>query len=119
MGNALNNPAGTRRGSAPHIAPIPPYQGVPNNQNMRSPNRRSYQAHPNNAHTRPNGYPNAAPRSPASVPKSSSAMAFIPSSVRAKPPPTPPRKVESDNAALEQNLKRMLHLSSGDTNGVR
>ncbi|KAF2446542.1 hypothetical protein P171DRAFT_261817 [Karstenula rhodostoma CBS 690.94] len=119
IGNALNNPGGPRRGSAPHIAPIPPYRGAPNNQNTRSPNRRSYQAHPNHAHTKPNGYANAAPGSPATIPKSTTAMAFIPSSVRAKPPPTPPRKVENDNAALEQNLKRMLNLGSGDTNGVR
>lgn len=122
IGNALNNPGGPRRGSAPHIAPIPPYRGAPNNQNIRSPNRRSYQAPSNHTHAKPNGtngYANAAPGSPASIPKSTTAMAFIPSSVRAKPPPTPPRKAESDNAALEQNLKRMLNLGSGDMNGFR
>ncbi|KAL5425120.1 hypothetical protein PMIN04_002783 [Paraphaeosphaeria minitans] len=119
IGNALNNPGGPRRGSAPHVAPIPPYRGVPNNQNMRGSNRRSYQAHPNHAHPKMNGHANAAPGSPASVPKPTTAMAFIPSSVRAKPPPTPPRKAESDNATLEQNLKRMLNLGSGDTNGGR
>ncbi|KAJ4353697.1 uncharacterized protein N0V89_005427 [Didymosphaeria variabile] len=120
IGNALNGSDGRRRGSAPHIASIPPYRGVPNNQNIRSPNRRSYQAHSNHTHMKPNGNVNAAPTgSPATMQKSTTAMAFIPSSVRAKPPPTPPRKVESDNIALEQNLKRMLNLGSGDTNGFR
>jgi hypothetical protein len=119
IGNALDGPGGPRRGSAPHIAPIPPYRGMPNNQNIRSPNRRSYQAHPNHAHVNLNGNANASPvGSPVTIQKSTTAMAFIPSSVRAKPPPTPPKKAESDNTALEQNLKRMLNLGPTDTNGV-
>lgn len=120
IGNALNGPGGHRRGSAPHIAPIPPYRGVPNNQHTRSPNRRSYQPRTDYAQSKPNGnvkVPSSGP--PAPVQKSSSAMAFIPSSVRAKPPPTPPKKAESDNLALEQDLKRMLNMVSSDTNGVR
>ncbi|KAF1972226.1 hypothetical protein BU23DRAFT_164247 [Bimuria novae-zelandiae CBS 107.79] len=121
MGNALNGPGGPRRGSAPHITPIPPYRGGPSNQYVRSPNRRSYHARPDSQpHSKANDPMSAFTTGPsASIQKSTTAMAFIPSSVRAKPPPTPPRKAETDSLALEQNLKRMLNLSTADTTGVQ
>ncbi|KAJ4302927.1 hypothetical protein N0V90_001818 [Kalmusia sp. IMI 367209] len=119
LGNVLNGPGGPRRGSAPQIAPIPPYRGSPNNQHIRSPGRRTYHPRPDSyPHAKANLAPNAGPTgTPATSQKSSTAMAFIPSSVRAKPPGTPPKKAESDNLVLEQNLKRLLNL--GDPNGVR
>lgn len=119
MGNALSGPSGSRRGSAPHIAPIPPYRGGPGSQQIRSPNRRSYHSRPDvHIQGKANGPANAPTTgSPASTQKTTP-MAFIPSSVRAKPPPTPPRKTETDTLALEQNLKRMLNLA-GDPTGVR
>lgn len=117
MGDALNGHGGSRRGSAPHVASIPPYRGGPgNNQNIRSPNRRSYQ----HSHAKATGPANATLTGPpAATQKPNNPMAFIPSSVRAKPSPTSPRKTETDNLILEQNLKRMLNLAPGGVDGVR
>lgn len=120
VGIALNGSGGPRRGSAQHIAPIPPYRGGHGAQHVGSPNRRSHHARPdvhNNGKT--GGSLNSlSSSSPSSVQRSTTAMAFIPSSVRAKPPPTPPKKSGTDTLALEQNLKRMLNLA-GDPTGVR
>lgn len=113
LGNALNGPVSPRRGSAPQVQPIPPYRG---NHQARGQGRRSYRPRPDSyPHAHANGAPTA---TPATLQKSSTAMAFIPSSVRAKPQATtPPKKAVSDAQTLEQDLKRMLNLN-GDTNGV-
>lgn len=120
LGNALNAPNGPRRGSAPHVAPIPHYRGPPNNQHAGSPARRGH--HPQHrpdsfAHTKSLPAANPGPAGTPPSQKSSNSMAFVPSSVRAKPASTPPKKAETDTQALEQNLKRLLNL--GDMNGGR
>ncbi|PVI02746.1 hypothetical protein DM02DRAFT_589006 [Periconia macrospinosa] len=94
MGNALNSTPNARRGSAPHIQPNPQsYRGSPNQHLRRA--------------TRTN-------TPPAPSPKTNNMMAFIPSSVRAKPKlqaTTPPPKLPpSNNLALEEDLRRMLNL---------
>lgn len=121
LGTVLNGPVSPRRGSAPQIQPIPPYRGMPNQHQARG-GRRSYRPRPDSyPHVNTNGTTNDSTNgTPATLQKSSTAMAFIPSSVRAKPQAvTPPKKSATDTLALEQDLKRMLNLKSGDTTGVR
>ena len=120
MGNVLNGPDGSRRGSAPHIPQIP-YTGPPNNRHTGSPGRRPYRSRPDSyPYGNTNGSPNPAPAStPPTIQKPASVMAFVPSSVRAKPHPPTPKKADSDGLALEQDLKRMLNLTIGNTNGAQ
>lgn len=121
LGNALQCPANLRRGSAPQIQPIQqPYRGSPKHQG-RGQVRRSYHPSPDFYPARLNGTTNEATNgTPPVLPKASSVMCFVPSSVRAKPQaPTPPKQAVSDTQTLEQDLKRLLNLPSGDLTGVR
>ncbi|KAF2637667.1 hypothetical protein P280DRAFT_406470 [Massarina eburnea CBS 473.64] len=97
MGNALN--------------------GSPNQQHRKASGRRPYPL-------RPDSHPNSNPTAnnitkavPAPSPKTNTMMAFVPSSVRAKPKAqqqgtTPPKTTTPphDTSALEQDLKRMLNV---------
>ncbi|ORY16072.1 hypothetical protein BCR34DRAFT_476781 [Clohesyomyces aquaticus] len=92
----------------------------PNHRKPRTPGRRAYQP-------RPDSYPNAGANqringagsgSPVSVPKTTSAMSFIPSSVQTKQHSAKPK---STPLSLEQELKQMLNMKTGPeaTQGVR
>ncbi|KAF1957248.1 hypothetical protein CC80DRAFT_592551 [Byssothecium circinans] len=119
MGNALNGAASPRRGSAPHVQPTQPYRGSPHQHHRRGSGRRNYQPRPDSyPHANANKPANEAPAVlPAPSPKPNNMMAFVPSSVRAKPKPqamTPPKMTTPppDNLTLEQDLKRMLNLGT-------
>jgi len=129
LGNLLDGQNSPRRGSAPQIEPfqqmLPAHPRAPNDhqQQMRSPQVKSpgrRPTRPGSFHARQNNHANQAMNGTPSIPqKSSTAMSFVPSSVRAKPQAPTPKQAESDASTLEQNLKRMLNLQNGDTTGVR
>lgn len=118
MSHALNNSPHSRRGSAPHVQPTQqPYRGSPNHHPRRGSGRTQYNGRSDFS---PHGNAkrqtaDTAPTPPAPSPKANNMMAFIPSSVRAKPKAqatTSPKKSPppANNLALEQDLKRMLNL---------
>ncbi|PSN71586.1 hypothetical protein BS50DRAFT_286632 [Corynespora cassiicola Philippines] len=119
LDNVLNGPVSPRRGSVPHNQP---YREPPNNRKPRTPGRRPFHPRPDShPHATISGSPNGNVHSPPiSMPKASTTMSFIPSSVQAKQHSVSTTPKQSDNSALEQDLKRLLNMSvAGDTTGVR
>ncbi|KAF2474308.1 uncharacterized protein BDR25DRAFT_120809 [Lindgomyces ingoldianus] len=107
--NYLDNvlgPVSPRRGSAPHIEP---FREPPNHRKTRTPGRRAY-------HPRPDSYPYAKGNQNGSLngnsvtlPKSKTAIPFIPSSVQTKQHSTK----SSNPLSLEEELKQLLNLRTG------